>query len=171
MTGARHADSDRERLWAIAGRWASDGYVVGDTPVPVTGYDTYEILAGGYFLVHHVDVMVGNQEVRAVEIIGEPDPASGGFLARSYDNTGAAEVMQLTVDEAGVFHFLGGPDVAAAAQPTQAETTRVRSTLTVAPDGASMKAFWERSSDGDAWEPWMHMTFMKNEGRDPGPAR
>jgi hypothetical protein len=29
------------------------------TPVPLTGFDTYEVLAGGYFLVHHVDVQVG----------------------------------------------------------------------------------------------------------------
>jgi len=93
------ADRHHERLWSIAGRWATDGHVIADPPVPVTGFDTYEVLAGGYFLVHHVDVHVGDQSVRAIEIIGEPDPTSDGFLARSFDNTGSWEVMQVTVDD------------------------------------------------------------------------
>ncbi len=63
----------------------------------------YEVLAGGYFLVHHVEVAIGTNEVRAIEIIGEPDPEGGGYLARSFDNTGYAEVMQLMVDDQGVF--------------------------------------------------------------------
>jgi hypothetical protein len=28
---------------------------------------------GGFFLVHHVDVVVGNQKVQAIELIGEYD--------------------------------------------------------------------------------------------------
>jgi hypothetical protein len=35
------------------------------------GFDTYEVLAGGHFLVHQVDVTVGNQRVQAIEVIGE----------------------------------------------------------------------------------------------------
>ena len=110
------AGRHHERLWSIAGRWATDGHVIGDPPVPVTGFDTYEVLAGGYFLVHHVDVQVGDQPVRAIEIIGEPVPSSVGFLARSFDSTGSSEVMRVTVDDGGVFHFVGGPDVAPAAR-------------------------------------------------------
>ena len=52
-----------------------------DPDIPVAGTDTYEVLPGGYFLVHHVDVTVGDKPVRAIEIIGEPDAVSGGFLA------------------------------------------------------------------------------------------
>jgi hypothetical protein len=101
MATTRRGDTGHhhERLWSIAGRWATDGHVIADPPVPVTGFDTYEVLAGGYFLVHHVDVHVGDQSVRAIEIIGEPDPTSDGFLARSFDNTGSWEVMQVTVDD------------------------------------------------------------------------
>jgi hypothetical protein len=73
-----------ERLHAIAGRWATDGHVVGDPSMPVKGFDTYDVLAGGYFLVHHVDVTVGDQLVQAIEVIGERDPDSDGFLARSF---------------------------------------------------------------------------------------
>ena len=111
-----NADREHERLWSIAGEWATDGHVVGDPPLPVKGSDTYEVLPGGYFLVHHVDVTVGDRQVRAIEVIGEPAPDVGGFLARSFDDQGNAEVMRVTVDDEGVFHFTGGPEIASAAQ-------------------------------------------------------
>jgi hypothetical protein len=153
-------DRGRERLWSIAGAWITDGHVVGDPLVPVKGTDIYEVLAGGYFLVHHVDVTVGDEEVRAVEVIGEP-ATGGGFLARSYDNHGAAEVMRVVVDDEGVFRFQGGPEIAAAAQPANAPTAQVRSTLRVAPDRQSMTALWERSEDGHTWTPWMNIMFTR----------
>jgi hypothetical protein len=155
------AGRHHERLWSIAGRWATDGYVIADPSVPVTGFDTYEVLAGGYFLVHHVDVQVGDLSVQAIEIIGEPDPSSDGFLARSFDNTGSWEIMRVTVDDEGVFRFAGGPDVAPAAHPADGETAGVRSTLTLAAGGGSMAALWERSPDGRTWEPWMRISFTK----------
>jgi hypothetical protein len=150
-----------ERLHTIAGRWQTSGHVLGVPETLVSGTDTYEVLAGGYFLVHHVDVTVGEHPVRAIEIIGEPDPMSGGFLARSFDSDGNAELMRVTIDEDGVFHFTGGPEVAAAAQPTDARTNRVRSTLTIADDGRSMAALWERSEDGTNWQPWMDISFTR----------
>jgi hypothetical protein len=150
------------RLHAIAGRWDTSGHVVGEPRIPVVGTDHYEVLAGGYFVVHHVDVTVGEQPVRAIEVIGEPDTA-GGYLARSFDSVGKVELMRVAIDEDGVFHFVGGPDIAAAAQPTDASTARVRSTLTVADDRRSMTAFWERSEDGINWHPWMDISFTRRD--------
>jgi hypothetical protein len=153
--------TSHERLHAIAGRWATDGHVVGNPSVLVKGFDTYEVLPGGYFVVHHVDVTVGDQPVHAIEIIGERDPDSGDFLARSFDNSGSCEVMTVTVDDAGVFRFAGGPEVAPAARPVGAAPARVRSALTPSADGKSMTAFWERSTDGRTWDPWMHISFTR----------
>jgi hypothetical protein len=161
-------DRQHERLWGIVGEWATSGHVVGDPPVPVSGSDVYEVLPGGYFLVHHVDVTVGSEAVRAIEIIGEPSSQDGAFLARSYDNQGNTEVMELTIDDEDVFHFSGGPDIAPTAQPANAPTARVRSTLTVASDGDSMTALWERSEDGVNWELWMDMTFIRRPQPDHG---
>jgi hypothetical protein len=129
----------------------------------VVGTDIYEVLAGGYFIVHHVDVTVGTQPVRAIEVIGEPDATSGGYLARSFDSEGNAEVMQLTIDDNGVFHFAGGPDIAPAAKPAERPTAHVRSTLTIAEDGRSMRACWERSEDGTNWDPWMDISFKRRD--------
>jgi Protein of unknown function (DUF1579) len=152
-----------QRLHAVVGRWETSGHLIGESPTPVVGTDVYEVLAGGYFLVHHVDVTVGDQSVRAIEIIGEPDAASGGYLARSFDSEGNAELMRVTIDDSGNFHFAGGGDIAPAAQPTGAATAQVRSTLTIAEDHRSMTAFWERSDDGVTWRPWMDISFSRRD--------
>jgi hypothetical protein len=151
------------RLHAIAGRWDTSGHVVGQQRIPVVGTDIYDVLAGGYFLVHHVDVTVGEQPLRAIEVIGEPEADGSGYLARSFDSEGNAELMRVTIDEDGVFHFAGGPDIARAAQSTDASISRVRSTLTVAEDQRSMTALWERSEDGVDWHPWMDISFTRSD--------
>jgi hypothetical protein len=152
-----------ERLGAIAGRWHTSGYVIGDPRLPVEGTDVYELFSGGHFLIHHVDVTVGAQTVRAIEVIGEPDRESDAYLARSFDSEGNFDVMKLWIGDDGTFHFSGGGDIAPAAQPGDTPTAQVRSTLTVSQDRASMKAFWERSEDGITWEPWMDITFTRRE--------
>jgi hypothetical protein len=153
---------DTKRLGALVGRWRSQGHIVGDAPVPIVGTDIYEWLPGGYFLVHHVDVVVGEQKVQAIEIIGEYEPATDSFIARAYDNEGAMTIMRAKVDDQGVWTFTGGGDIAAAAQPSSATASgAVRSTLTVSADRSSMTAKWERSDDGSTWQPWMDMTFTR----------
>jgi hypothetical protein len=151
-----------QRLGALVGRWRSQGHVVGDPPVPITGTDTYQWLPGGFFLVHHVDVMLGDQRVQAIELIGEYDPGSDAFTARAYDNLGNVTVMQARVDEQGVWRFTGGGDVAPVARPASVDAiAAVRSTLTISPDRSGMTARWERSHDGVSWQPWMDMSFTR----------
>jgi Protein of unknown function (DUF1579) len=161
-SGAATPGPEIRRLGALVGRWRSEGYIVGSPPVPITGTDTYEWIPGGFFLVHHVDVMIGQEPVQAIEIIGEYDPVSDSFAARAYDNLGDVTIMHATVDDQGVWTFTGGGDIAPVAQPTSAdESGAVRSTLTVSPDGSGMTAKWERSDDGTSWQPWMDMTFTR----------
>ena len=150
-----------QRLDALVGRWRSEGHIVGDPPVPITGTDIYEWLPGGFFLVHHVDVVIGQQQVQALKIIGEHDPTTDSFTAHAYDNLGNTTIMRARVDEQGVWPFTGGGDVAAVARPASADASgAVRSTLTISPDRSSMTARWERSDDGVSWQPWMDMTFV-----------
>jgi len=135
---------------------------VAETPVPITGTDSYEWLPGGFFLVHHVDVMIGQQRVQALELIGEYDPATDSFTARAYDNLGNVTVMRARVDDQGGWRFNGGGDVAPVARPASTDAGgAVRSTLTVNTDRSGMTARWERSDDGATWQPWMDMTFTR----------
>jgi hypothetical protein len=160
--GAAPPGPETRRLGALVGRWRSEGHIVGDAPVPITGTDVYEWLPGGFFLVHHVDVVVGDQKVQAIEIIGGYDPASDSFSARAYDNLGNITIMRARVDDQGVWTFTGGGDIAPVAQPVSADASDVvRSTLTVSPDRSSMTARWERSDDGSVWQPWMQMLFTR----------
>jgi hypothetical protein len=154
--------SEIQRLGALVGRWRSEGHIVGEVPVPITGTDIYEWLPGGFFLVHHVDVVVGTQQVQALEVIGEYDPATDSFTGRAYDNLGNVTIMHARVDDDGVWTFTGAGDVAPAAQPSSANASgAVRSTLKVNPDTRSMTARWERSDDGSSWQPWMQMRFTR----------
>jgi len=134
-----------ERLEPLVGRWRSSGRTVDG--VRIAGTDTYEWFPGGGFLVHHVDVRMGEDRVRVIEMIGDPDPSAGGRLRmRAFDNHGGYGEMSASVDEAGVWTFAD-------------ETTR--STLTVDPDGNRMAARWERSPDGVTWLDWMEMEFVR----------
>jgi len=151
-----------QRLGTLVGRWRSEGRVLGERPVPITGTDIYEWLPGGFFLVHRVDVVIGQQRVQALELLGEYDPVTGSFTARAYDNLGNVTVMQARVDGQGVWRFTGSGDVAPVAQPAAAGAGgAVRSTLTVSADRSGMTARWERSDDGATWQPWMDMIFTR----------
>ena len=158
----KHQRTPDKRLHAIAGHWQTSGHLIREPETLVIGTDTYDVLPGGYFLVHHVDVTVGEHPVRAIEVIGEPDAASGGLFARSFDSDGNAELMRVTIDDDGVFHFTGGAEDASAAQ-TEAPTALVRSTLTIAANGESMTALWERSEDGTDWQDWMAISFTRSD--------
>jgi hypothetical protein len=151
-----------QRLGALVGRWRSEGHVVGDVPTPIIGTDVYEWLAGGFFLVHYVDVTIGGQTVQAIELIGQYDPTTDSFTAHAYDNQGNFTIMHAKVDQHGVWTFSGGGDIAPVARSSTADPSgAVRSTLTVSPDKGSMTAKWERSNDGVTWQPWMDMTFTR----------
>ena len=145
----------------IVGNWRTEGRVLG-TDQSIRGTDRYEWLDGGYFLIHYVDVFVGDQKVDAIEVIGEYDEGREAFVARSYDNQGSIETMLVRVDDSGVYTFTGGAEVAPRAKPDQAAPTdQVRSTLRVADDRQSMVALWERSRDGVEWTPWMDVRFSR----------
>lgn len=159
-----HQPTREERLEDLVG-WRTEGNLNEDPRVRILGTDTYAWLPGRHHLVHTVDVVVGDQVVRAVELIGGDDPVAAAFTARSFGADGSVSTMRAEVDAAGVWRFTGGPEVApAAGGATQGGT---RSTLTVDPGGASMHAAWQRSEDGTRWLPWMDVRFTR-EGEPPG---
>lgn len=154
-----------DRLEVLVGTWQTRGEVISEArvePMLIVGTDTYRWLRGRYFLVHDVDVSVGQSEVAAIELLGDYDPQAGTYRSIAFDNQGAITELTVSVDSTGVWRFIGGAEIAAAAMPDGARSTdRVRSTLTIAPDGQSMHALWERSAAADVWHPWMSVDFTK----------
>jgi hypothetical protein len=134
-----------ERLEPLVGRWRSSGRTVDG--VQIAGTDAYEWFPGGGFLVHHVDVQMGEDRVQVIEMIGDPDSTDGGRLRmRAFDNQGGYGEMRASVDDAGVWTFAGDT---------------MRTTLTIDSDGKTMAAKWERSPDGATWVYWMDMEFAR----------
>jgi hypothetical protein len=130
--------------------------------VAITGTDIYEWLPGGFFLGHRDDDVIGDQEVKAIEIIAEYDPATDSFTGRADDNLGNITIMRARVDDNGVWTFTGAGDIPPVARPASADPSEVvRSTLTVGADKSSMTAKWERSDDASVPQPWMQMSFTR----------
>lgn len=136
-------------LNALVGRWRSQGQTVatGSEPaIQIAGFDTYEWLAGEFFLIHRVDVRVNDEKVEVIEMIGPYDPSMRTYPMRSFDNQGNFVTMQASVNDDGVWTFTGELE---------------RATLVIAEDGNTMTARWGRTDNGSTWRHWMDMTFAK----------
>lgn len=141
--GPEHA-----RLGVFAGTWTTRGRTVAapDAPaIEIIGTDAYEWFPGGFFLVHRVDVRMGDAQVDAIELIGY-DPEIGAYPMHAYDNGGGVTTMRGSVDAAGTWTFA-------------AETERA--TVVFGPGGTTMTAHWERWRDGSGWQPWMEVDFTR----------
>jgi hypothetical protein len=140
---------ETRRLQVLVGRWRSEGRTVPGPSEPamtIRGTDAYEWLAGGFFLVHRVDVQVGGERVEVLELIGPYDPHDRSFPMRSFDNQGNYATMTARVRDDGVWTFTGASE---------------RAALSVGEDGTTMTARWERSDDGTSWRHWMDMRFTR----------
>ena len=133
-------------LIPIIGRWRTSGTVLdeeGHTTDHIVGTDTYTWLPGGHWIVHEVDVTVGDQPIRALELIGGRDGPTGGWQMHAFDTADSPGRMVLTVAEPGLL-LLQGDGVRSWFRPEAGPT--------------HMTTRWEREVDGD-WVAWMDMRF------------
>ncbi len=128
-------------IWRTTGRVFDEH---GAEVMRVDGTDAYEWMPGGHWIIHHIDVMMGDDRTRALEMIGDPSD-DGSFVMRAFDASGAFDTMTLRAN-GREFHTQGDG---------------VRNTLTVAPDGGAMAAVWERQRDDGSWVRWMELDFAR----------
>ncbi len=141
--------SKLKALDVLVGHWKTEWWArenPNDKPVKTTGTDTYEWLPGKFFMVHRVEARMDYGLYTVLEIIGAYDHEIDSYPMRSFDSQGNEQVMTARVDDNGVWTFAD---------------TRMRATLKVAPDGRTMSAHWERTTDGKNWSHWMDMQFTK----------
>ena len=148
MSNAPHPKN--ARLDALIGTWRTCGEVLGEdgsTPVAaVDGSDAYEWL-GGHFVIHRIDVHMGGEPVRGLEIIGPFDPETGAYPTRAYDDRGGIQTATADVTDDGVWTF---------------RADGAEATLRTTDDGQSMRADWLRTDDGGAtWRPWLRLRFTR----------
>jgi len=83
------------QLRKFVGHWITNGVLRSSDKAPgeiVTGTDTYEWLAGEYFLLHKADVYIGKEKNQTYEIIGF-DNKIGKFTMQHYDSKGSTGLM------------------------------------------------------------------------------
>ncbi len=138
-------------LDVFVGTWNTEGTILADAAHPsattakLTAVDTYEWLPGGFFLIHHVDGRMGEDEVHAIEIIGY-DASRQAYRTRSFDNQGNTGTYEATLRGA-TWRIRG---------------ERERFTGELGDDGGSLTGQWERrSTDGTRWVPWMDIRLTK----------
>ena len=138
-----------KRLDALVGLWHSEGQTRTSNTEPsikIIGTDHYEWLPGGFFLIHRVDVKMGDEKIDTIEMIGSYEESSRTYSMRSFDSQGNFQTMEASVEHDGVWTFAGDA---------------IRATLVISSDSNSMTAHWEQTNDGSNWLPWMDMKFTR----------
>lgn len=136
-----------KKLNFLIGKWHTQGEILYADPSSRTirGMDTYEWVSGGAFILHRVDVFVGNKRTEAVEIIGY-DERQKSYFMKSFDSDGETPLMFAKLKKSGVFEF---------------GDKKMRSTLTPSKSVGVMSAKWELSENGKQWKPWMEIRLEK----------
>ncbi len=134
-------------LEPFVGVWDTTGTIFDADGKPegsLVATDAYEWFAGGHFLLHHVDGRMGEDEVKALEVIGA-GPREGVCLAWSFDNGGRSNTYEVAL--AGRRWAIDG------------KTERFRGQLSE--DLNVLEGQWEFTEDGSTWRPWMSIRLVK----------
>jgi hypothetical protein len=140
-------DPALKRLDAFVGKWNTEGQIKESPFGPagkIIGTDTYEWLTGGFFLIHRVDVRMGDQTNESIEMIGY-DALSNTYPMHSFDSQGNFIQMQARVT-GDTWTFTG---------------EAMRFTGVFSKDGNSISGKWEYKSDDSDWHHWMDVKLMK----------
>ena len=102
----------------------------------------------GSWVIHHVDVMVGDDHITVMEAIGDHDAETDTFAMHAFDGAGSYSTMRARLNGDGSWTFTGGA---------------MRSRLQLGADGSAMAALWERETGDEPskWIRWMDMRFTR----------
>jgi hypothetical protein len=142
-------DPALKHLDAFVGKWKTEGQIKESPFGPsgkLVGTDTYEWLAGGFFLIHRVDVCMGDQKNESIEMIGY-DASSNTYPMHSFDSQGNSIAMQARI-KGDTWTFTG---------------ESMRFTGTFGKDRKSISGKWESLGDDSKWHHWMDVKLTKAE--------
>ena len=139
--------AEHKLLDVFIGRWKTEGQI-NESPFgsagKIIGTDTYEWLPGGFFLIHHIDVRMGETNNKAIEIIGY-DASKRLYSMHSFDNLGNNIIMRACVD-GNTWIFSG---------------EQMRFTGTFSVDRKTLTGKWEYLEDDLNWRHWMNIKLTK----------
>ncbi len=135
------------QLRRFVGRWNTKGVLRTSDKMHgeiVTGTDTYEWLAGEYFLLHKADVYIGKEKNQTYEIIGF-DNKIGKFTMQHYDSKGSTGLM-LAECKKDDWEFIG-------------DDLRFRGGFKN--DDKEFSGIWEQRTKDSNWEIFMDITLIR----------
>ncbi|MBC7934186.1 MAG: DUF1579 family protein [Rhizobacter sp.] len=140
--------SQLKKLNFLIGKWHTEGALLQTVPgasKEIRGMDTYEWIAGGFFILHCVDVFMGKERTEVIEIIGY-DESRKSYFMKAFDSRGESITMYAVLEKPGVLKL---------------EDKKMRAVLTANKNGSSMTAKWELPGNRKTWQPWMNITLNK----------
>jgi len=138
-----------KQLDTLAGRWSVEVYLPGNPPKVVSGETVFEWLGEGYFLVERSEL--GAQEFpKSTGIIG-CDGALEYYTMLYYDSRGVSRLYEMTLDDE---EWKLSRDETGFSQ---------RFTGRFSDNGNTIKAYWEKSSDGTNWDLDFDMIYTRLE--------
>ncbi len=139
-----------ERLGVLVGEWNVEMSSMSFHPDPsavVNWHVWFEWLEGGIFMVQHEEVI--NPDIpHGTWIIG-PDDAAGTYCVLHYDSRGVSRIYKMSLTDRTWKVWRDFPDFSQ------------RFTGTFSEDGKTIKAQWEKSSDGSTWEHDFGLTYTR----------
>lgn len=142
-------DNALKKLNAFVGKWKTEGQTItapSNETVKIEGTDIYEWLPGGFFLIHRVDVHMGDEETRSIEVIGY-DASNQTYPMYSFDNKGNYDFLQANVQDR-TWTITG---------------ESIRFTGVFSNDGNTIIGHWEMATDDSNWLPWMEIKLTRME--------
>lgn len=137
-----------KKLNFLIGKWHTQGEILWGGSFNskiIRGMDTYEWVAGGFFILHRVDVFMGNERTEAIEIIGY-DEIRKSYFMKSFDNQGLSITMYAVLEKPGVLKF---------------GDNKMKTVLIANKAESSMSAKWDISENGKTWKSWMNIQLNK----------
>lgn len=134
----------------LVGNWNTEGLILpsaNSAGIEVKGTDTYEWLPGEFFLLHKVDVRIGDDEVRTFEVIGF-DETANHYTMQHYDNKGNSGLMTATIVD-NLWLFKG-------------EALLFKGNLNE--DNTVFSGTWEQLNSEKIWVPYMNIRLVKDVG-------
>ena len=139
--------AEYEKLNNFVGHWKTEGKIAATNAkaeTKVAGTDTYQWLPGGFFLLHKVDVHIGDDHNQTLEVIGY-DRQNHSYILRHFDNKGNSGLMVGScVGDDWTF---------------QGENLRFSGGFKK--DYKEFSGTWEQSSDKKSWASFMELRLTK----------
>lgn len=132
----------------FVGKWNTEGLVLPTATsagIEVKGTDTYEWLPGGFFLLHKVDVNIGDDKVQTFEVIGL-DRGANHYTMQHYDNKGNSGSMTATLADA--LWIFKGESLLFKGGFSEEDTV--------------FSGVWEQLNKEKVWTPYMNIKLTKD---------